>query len=74
MDKGVWRSPDGETWTKIIDGNFPGVYDRMALAINPNNEDEVYCFSQKLLPLVLVSLQMYFLEVVLGHHFGNIII
>ncbi len=45
VDKGIWRSPDGETWTKIIDGNFPGVYDRIALAINPSNEDEVYCLA-----------------------------
>ena len=29
VDKGIWRSPDGENWTKIIDGNFPGVYDRI---------------------------------------------
>ncbi|MBT4478119.1 MAG: hypothetical protein HOC66_01800, partial [Flavobacteriales bacterium] len=45
VDKGVWRSPDGEIWTKIIDANFPPVYDRIELAINPNNEDEVYCIA-----------------------------
>ena len=45
VNKGIWRSPDGETWTKIIDGNFPTVYDRIELGINPNNEDEVYCIA-----------------------------
>ena len=44
IDKGIWRSPDGENWTKIIDGNFPGVYDRIALAINPNNIHEALIF------------------------------
>ncbi len=45
VDKGIWRSPDGEIWTKLIDANFPPVYDRIELAINPNNEDEVYCIA-----------------------------
>ena len=42
VDKGIWRSPDGENWTKIIDASFPSVYDRIAIGINPNNEDQVY--------------------------------
>lgn len=41
-DKGIWRSPDGQNWTKIIDANFPPVYDRIAIAINPSDENEVY--------------------------------
>ena len=42
VDKGVWRSPDGENWTKIIDANFPQIYDRIAIGINPSNQNEVY--------------------------------
>ena len=45
INKGIWRSPNGEDWTKIIDANFPLVYDRIELAINPSNEDEVYCIA-----------------------------
>ncbi len=41
-DKGIWRSPDGENWTKIIDANFPTIYDRISIGINPSNENEVY--------------------------------
>ena len=24
INKGIWRSPDGENWTKIIDANYSG--------------------------------------------------
>lgn len=39
---GIWRSPDGISWTKIIPSNFPIVYDRIVIGINPSNENEVY--------------------------------
>ena len=41
-DMGIWRSLDGENWTNITDANFPPIYGRIAIAINPSNEDEVY--------------------------------
>jgi hypothetical protein len=42
LDKGIWRSVDGQNWTNITDANFPPVYGRIAIGINPSNEDEVY--------------------------------
>ena len=41
-DKGIWRSTDGQNWVNITDSLFPPVYGRIAIAINPSNEDEVY--------------------------------
>jgi len=42
VDKGIWRSVDGQNWTNITDSLFPPVYGRIAIGINPSNEDEVY--------------------------------
>lgn len=42
-DNGIWRSPDGINWTNILDTDtFPPVYERIVIATNPSNEDEVY--------------------------------
>ena len=40
--KGIWRSTNGTTWTNITPANFPAVYDRFVIGINPNDENEVY--------------------------------
>ena len=39
---GIWRSTDGQTWNRIEPTNFPDTFDRMAIGINPSNENEVY--------------------------------
>ncbi|MEE2931152.1 MAG: T9SS type A sorting domain-containing protein [Bacteroidota bacterium] len=41
-DKGIWRSSDGQNWTNILDTAFPLIYGRIAIGINPSNENEVY--------------------------------
>ena len=41
-DNGIWRSTDGRSWTNITDSLFPSVYNRIVLAVNPSNEDELY--------------------------------
>ena len=41
-DKGIWRSEDGQNWTNITDSLFPPIYGRIAIGVNPSNEDEVY--------------------------------
>lgn len=41
-DRGIWRSVDGQNWTNITDSLFPPVYGRIAIGVNPNNEDQVY--------------------------------
>jgi hypothetical protein len=42
-DNGIWRSPDGINWTNILDTDtFPPVYERIVIATNPSNENEVY--------------------------------
>lgn len=42
-DKGIWRSPDGIDWTNILDTDtFPPVWERMVIAVNPSNKNEVY--------------------------------
>ncbi|MEY4903450.1 MAG: hypothetical protein RLZZ292_1265 [Bacteroidota bacterium] len=40
--KGIWRSADGLAWVNILPTDFPKVYDRFVVGINPNNENEVY--------------------------------
>jgi len=42
IDRGIWRSHDGQNWTNITDSLFPPVYGRIAIGVNPSNEDEVY--------------------------------
>jgi len=41
-DGGIWRSEDGDNWTNILPSNFPERYNRIAIGINPSNENEVY--------------------------------
>jgi len=42
--KGIWRSPDGTTWTKISTTatNFPTTYGRIKIGISPADENQVY--------------------------------
>ncbi len=40
--KGIWRSANGTTFTKITPPNFPTAYNRIVSGINPNNRNEVY--------------------------------
>ena len=42
--KGIYRSPDGITFTNILPTNFPASYDRQVIGIDPNNENIVYFF------------------------------
>ena len=42
LDKGIWHSLDGQNWTNITDSLFPPVYGRIAIGVNPSNENEVY--------------------------------
>lgn len=42
---GIWRSENGQDWTQIKPADFPNTnhsFDRMAIGINPSNENEVY--------------------------------
>ena len=43
-NKGVFRSDDGINWTNITPATFPTSYGRLAIAYNPQNENEVYFF------------------------------
>ncbi|MFN6038045.1 MAG: WD40/YVTN/BNR-like repeat-containing protein, partial [Bacteroidota bacterium] len=38
--KGIWRSTDGISFTKIMPSDFPVAYNRIVMGINPNNENE----------------------------------
>ncbi len=40
--RGIWRSVDGVTYTQIKPTIFPTTYDRIAIGINPNDENEIY--------------------------------
>ncbi|MCG8574028.1 MAG: T9SS type A sorting domain-containing protein [Flavobacteriales bacterium] len=42
--KGVFRSADGINWTDITPETFPGSWGRLAMALNPLNQDEVWFF------------------------------
>ena len=42
IQKGIWRSEDGINWINILPNNFPSVYGRISIDINPLNQNEVY--------------------------------
>ncbi|MCT4665675.1 MAG: T9SS type A sorting domain-containing protein [Flavobacteriales bacterium] len=45
--RGIWRSNDhGNTWENILPDSFPGVYERIVMDYNPQNENQVYFFAQ----------------------------
>lgn len=46
-DNGIWRSDDGENWTNILPNEFPEVYGRTAIGINPSDENEIYFLSSE---------------------------
>jgi photosystem II stability/assembly factor-like uncharacterized protein len=46
-DNGIWRSEDGENWTNILPDDFPEVYGRTAIGINPSDENEIYFLSSE---------------------------
>jgi len=41
-DKGIWKSVDGQNWINITDSLFTPIYGRIAIGVNPSDEDEVY--------------------------------
>jgi hypothetical protein len=41
VDKGIWRSEDGITWTSITPSGFSSAYRRIESTVNPLNSDEV---------------------------------
>ncbi|MBK6527897.1 MAG: hypothetical protein IPG07_21500 [Crocinitomicaceae bacterium] len=42
--KGMFRSDDGITWTNITPSTFPTSYGRIALAYNPQDDNEIWYF------------------------------
>ena len=44
--KGIWRSEDGITWTKITPAAFPANYARIEIGIAPSDETQVYFIAQ----------------------------
>lgn len=40
--RGLWRSPDGETWTSITPSGFGSTYGRIAIGIAPSDEKQIY--------------------------------
>ncbi|MBI4931347.1 MAG: T9SS type A sorting domain-containing protein [Bacteroidetes bacterium] len=40
--KGIWRSPDGVTWTSITPVGFPTTYGRIKIGISPSDGNQVY--------------------------------
>ena len=40
--RGIWRSDDGQEWTRILPDSFPAAYDRIVMAFNPANEKQLY--------------------------------
>ncbi|RKX18962.1 MAG: hypothetical protein DRP35_08465, partial [Candidatus Zixiibacteriota bacterium] len=39
---GIFRSPDGQTWTDITPDSFPTVFDRIVMTFVPQNENSLY--------------------------------
>lgn len=44
--KGIWRSEDGITWTKITPTGFPTSFARIEIGIAPSDETQVYFIAQ----------------------------
>ncbi len=44
--KGIFRSPDGITWTNITPSNWPSVYNRIVIGIAPANQNVVYFLAE----------------------------
>ena len=42
IDKGIWRSENGLEWNNILPEDWASTYDRIKMAINPHNENELY--------------------------------
>ena len=42
--KGIYRSDDGISWTEITPSSFPSSYGRMAMALNPLNQNVLWLF------------------------------
>lgn len=40
--KGIWRSPDGITFTDITPPNFPTTYNRIVIGLTPGDENQVW--------------------------------
>lgn len=40
--KGIWRSANGTSFTKITPLDFPVAYNRITMGINPSDENEIY--------------------------------
>ena len=45
-EKGYWRSSNGRDWVPITPGNFTTNIERTVLAIDPNDENTVYWFTE----------------------------
>lgn len=43
---GIWRSPDGISWTSITPSGWPSVYNRVVIGIAPSNENIVYFLAE----------------------------
>ncbi|MBI4947601.1 MAG: T9SS type A sorting domain-containing protein [Bacteroidetes bacterium] len=42
LQKGIWRSDDGITFTNITPASFPATYDRIVIGVAPSDENQVY--------------------------------
>jgi hypothetical protein len=43
---GIWRSPDGTSWTRIQPAAFPTVANRVVFGVVPSNPNALYLFAQ----------------------------
>ena len=46
QDNGIWRSPDGITWTNITPIGWPSDYSRIVSAVSPSNANIVYFLAE----------------------------